>query len=246
DRTLPERNVLAALPDLLLIFLILAYIIRVLYKKEKFVKTSLDKYILAFIAINVMQIFNPNKSLLVGIYGARRVLFPVGMYFVAREFFHSKNDVKKFLYIIIVCSIIDIFYGLYQCLMGFTSFDKIYLNDFPDIQMVMIWEGKWEYEGFHKLFSVSGGSYNLFYPLVFFAVILFNLKSIYMGQRYRILKYVFLFLLIILLSFGIERAPIAMIVIGIVVSCFEFETAKRFLKRSLISAFNGLDNSANL
>lgn len=235
ERTLPVRNSLAALPDVLLFLLIVAFIIKLLYKKEKVLKTSLDKYILAFIAINVIQIFNPTKSVLVGVYGARSVLLPIGMYFLASQYFSSKNDVKKFLYVVIICSIIDILYALYQYFIDFLFFDKIYLNDFPNIQRVMIWPSLGGYKGFHKLFSVSGGSYSLFYPLAFFAIILINLNSRYFGLKIKTLKYAFILLLIILLSLGVERTPIAMIAIGIAFSCLEFESAKKFFKGAIIS-----------
>lgn len=235
EKMLPERNFLAALPDVLLFLLIFAFIIKLLYKNEKIIKTSLDKYILAFIVINIIQIFNPAKSILVGIYGARSVLLPIGMYFLASHYFKSKNDIKKFLYVVIICSIIDISYGLYQYFIGFPFFDKIYLNDFPSIQTQMIWPSWRGYEGFHKLFSVSGGSYNLFYPLAFFAIILINLNSRYFGPKMKVLKYAFIFLLIILLSLGVERAPIGMIAIGIVFSCLEFKSAKKFSKRAILS-----------
>jgi len=230
ERTLPVRNSLAALPDVLLFLLIFAFIIKLLYKKEKVLKTSLDKYILAFIAINVIQIFNPTKSVLAGVYGARSILLPIGMYFLASQYFSSKNDVKKFLYVVIICSIIDILYALYQYFIDFPFFDKIYLNDFPYIERMMIWPSLGGYKGFHKLFSVSGGSYNLFYPLAFFAIILINLNSKYFGLKIKTLKYAFMLLLIILLLLGVERMPIAMIVIGIAFSCLDFESGKKFFK----------------
>ena len=235
ERTLPDRNLLAALPDVFLFVLVFVFFIRILCRKQKFIQINFDKYILVFIAWNILQIFNPYKSLGVGMYGARSVLLPMGMYFVAREFFTSKEDVKKFLYVILACSIIDMVYGLYQCFFGFTPFDTAYIKDFPDVRRVMIWEDFGGYEGFNKIFSVSGGSYNLFYPLAFFALLLMNIRSRSFRGGYGIIKCIFVLSFVVLLTFGRERTPIAMLLIGIVLSNLEFNSAKKFLKRLIVS-----------
>nr|MBC8360103.1 O-antigen ligase family protein [Candidatus Desulfatibia profunda] len=107
----------------------------------------------------------------------------------------------------------------------------IQIQDFPDLERLMFWQSVAGYQGFHKLFSMSGGSYNLFYPLAFFFIIFFNIRNdVKQNLTNRILLYIFFVLLFVLLSLGIERTPIAMIVIGIAGSRINFASNKKIMK----------------
>lgn len=220
--------------DLLLVLIILGYGIKVLYYKKKIIRDRIDWFILAYIGWNLIEIFNPNTNIILGVYAARKIILPIFMYFIAREYFCNFNDIKRFLKIILFFSISDILYGLVQTLFGFTPFDLYHIHQLG-LERMYIWQ-KPGFIGFNKIFSLSGGSYQLFYPLAIFAILFIGFdKQITTYFKIDRLKKIFLFLMFILFSFLIERTPIVMVVIGYLITRIDFKSVKSFLKIAIIS-----------
>lgn len=241
QRNVPLRDFLTSLPDWLLIGIFLIFITQKVLNNEKIIRYKLDKYLIIYLVVNLLYVVYNKNGITSGIYGARVTIFPLFMYFFSRKYFTSSSKFKSFAAIVLVCSIIDILYGLYQHFVGFPYFDIVRLYDFPDIYRTMI--GAWQenldgFEGFHKIFSLSGGSYSLHYPLAFFFIIFCN---IYFGfLRRSEIKYIFVlftFLLLLLFSLGIERTPTAMLIIGIIASRINLTNKKEMIKSILKISF---------
>ncbi len=92
-------------------------------KKENIIKFDLDRYVLLYLLVNLFYVFFNRNGIVAGIYGARVTIFPVFMYFFARDYFIDKNRLQGFITIILICSLADITYGLYQQYIGFPYFD---------------------------------------------------------------------------------------------------------------------------
>jgi len=230
-QSVPQRDILMGIQDLLLGLIILGYIIKQLYYKRRLIKDRIDWFVLAYIGWNLIEIFNSNTNIILGIYAARVTILPMFMYFIAREYFYNFNDIKRFLKIILFFSISDILYGLVQILFGFTPFD---LYSIQQLGLKHIWI-KPGFIGFNKIFSLSGGSYNLFYPLAIFTILFlgFN-KQITTFFKIDRLKKIFLLLVFIIFSSLIERTPIVMLVIGYLITRINFRSVKSFLKVAII------------
>jgi len=228
-RSVLKINILLGIPDILLGLLILGYAVKQLYYKEKIMKYRLDWFVLAYIGWNLIEIFNQNTNIILGVYSARQIILPMFMYFIARIYFCKLNDLKRFLKLILFFSVLDILYGLVQILFGFTPFDLYNIHK-------MGWEGMYIWKqagfiGFHKVFSLSGGSYNLFYPLAAFAILFLGLdKNIIAHFKIDRWRKIFLLSVLILFSFLIERTPIVMVAMGYLVTRIDFKSVKSAIK----------------
>lgn len=233
-QSVPKRDILMGIQDLLLGLLILGYVIKQLYYKRRLIKDRIDWFVLAYIAWNLIEIFNPNTNMILGVYAARATVLPMFMYFIAREYFYNFNDIKRFLKIILFFSISDILYGLVQILFGFAPFDLYFIQQLG-LERMYIWKQP-GLIGFNKIFSLSGGSYNLFYPLAIFTILFlgFN-KQITTFFKIDRLKKIFLLSVFIIFSFLIERSPIVMVIIGFLVIQIDFRSIRSFLKIAIIS-----------
>ncbi len=237
SQSVPKRDILMGIQDLLLVLLILVYVVKLLYYKEKILKYRLDWFVLAFIGWNLIEIFNPNTNIKLGVYDARQSILPMFMYFIARAYFSNLNSVKRFLKLILFFSICEILYGLGQILFGYAPFD-LYAIHILGWEEMYIWK-QFGFIGFNKVFSLSGGSYNLFYPLAFFAILFLGLdKNVIANFKINVWRKIFLLLVVILFSSLIERTPIVMVAIGYLVVRNDFKSVRSFLK--VVVIFIGL------
>jgi hypothetical protein len=239
-----ERDVLSSMPYWAPLIFVFIFIGLVLLRKEHVITNKLDKWVTIYIIVNILYVFINQDGIIYGIYGARLDLFPMVMYFMARRYFQGKEDIEGLLNIIMICSIIDMGYGLFQYIAGVPAFATVRLED---TEIVDTWKKGYRIsnfgflEGFEKLWSASGGSYHLFYPITFFAIILLNVKNIYMGKIFIVLKYIFLIMFFLLLCTGTERTPIAMLFIGIAISRLSLSSFKELYRTSwkCLATFGG-------
>lgn len=230
------KDFLTSLPDWLLVMLMAIFLARSILAGKSIIEDSLDRYILAYLAVTFVYIFVNKNGIIVGVYGARMTMFPIFMYFLAKAYFINSSRFSSFFRLIIIFSLIEIGYGFYQYIFGYPYFDLIRLRDFPELEEVMLWMDKGSMMGFRKLFSMSGGSYHLFYPLAIFFIIGINVfKHFTQNVINKFLLYAFFLSFIPLLLLGTERTPIAMIIIGLAVSMLDYSNKQVFFKGVVVA-----------
>jgi hypothetical protein len=75
---------------------------------------------------NFVQIFNPNTSLTIGVYGAKNNVLPVLMLFAGSLVVHTPDNTVRFVKFIAWFSVAALTYGLYQEIVGLPAFDSFW------------------------------------------------------------------------------------------------------------------------
>jgi len=216
--TVLKPDLLAAGPDVLLGIVGGVYIVNMASSRHLARSGRLTRVILVFVLLSIVQVFNPAKSISTGFYGARVDILPIVMYFVGRDYLQEDFLVHWVLRAVMTFSLLDMGYAFYQYFVGYPAWDQAYLAAFPDVQRMMIWEGTHELVGFRKLFSMSGGSYDLQYPLALFGILLASLPGNALSRDTRLLRICYFLSLGFLFALGIERTPLAMFLVGLFAS----------------------------
>lgn len=227
----PHPNLLSAIPPFLYFILLAIFIVKRLISERKIIESSLDLFVSIYLGFIVLQVFNPNQLPIFGVHALKYVGAPLCLYFLAKEF-SSKRNLRTLLTIFALYGAVSILYGLYQHFYGYLPFEEIYVLE----QRSAVWfdpmVGFLSPRGYYKIFSFAGMNYDFFYPLIMFGVIFISLKLT--DRKMKRLQLLYLTLLVILLLFELERAPLMMFLVGSIVVLSLSGVCRKSIRNMLI------------
>ena len=121
-----EWFIATALPDLVLVSALCNLI---LGKNHRFPRSAATLPVSLFLAWSILEIFNPNISITIGISGFKKTAFYVAMYYLAAAV--SLRDAKvvdKVASITVLCAIVAAGYGFVQLIFGLAPFEMAQIN----------------------------------------------------------------------------------------------------------------------
>lgn len=168
-----------------------------------------------------LQIFNPLQgSLMVGLAGAKFYIVPLLWFFIG--LFVSKKFIEKILYLVVIIGFITALYGLRQNFLGFTSFEKYWLEH--------SWFASLSVGGLTRIFSTftnptEFGDYLMIAEICVLALLLQSRRALPMGVT-----------VIFVLIFAHFMVATRGSFFGFVIASFLFISLKsRNLKKSVIT-----------
>lgn len=221
-------NYLWAAPSLFALAYVIVFIMKGDLKLQYFFKTKLNILFLVYFLFSFFQIFNPNIPFIVGLYGFRLAVVPLFFYYVGQRYFSDRKRFFRFVSLIIIMTILDVIYASVESMYGFLPWDLALIEEneiFSGYFSVFFTDTDEGSIGFKKFVGFSGNSYALHYPVAFFFIIFWAIKSHVPTRK----KIFFFSAAAILFSYFTERAPIAMIFIGSVVIFLDFSSLSRFI-----------------
>jgi len=116
-------------PDVIILVALISYVHRDLVRRRlPLAPTVIDKLVLCFLLWNLLEIGNPNSTLLVGLGGFDYTGVPVALYFLARSMIRNVNDLERVSLLVVSTGVIASLYGLKQELFGLAPFEVRWLN----------------------------------------------------------------------------------------------------------------------
>ena len=92
--------------------------------------TAMSKWVLALMAVMVLQIFNPAQgSLMAGVVGAMFVLVPFMWYWVGRTYADEAFLETVLFRVVVPMGVLAAFYGIYHALYGYLPHQQLWLED---------------------------------------------------------------------------------------------------------------------
>jgi hypothetical protein len=215
---MPFPNYLGISANFLTFFLIVRLFISKILSKERLFTNSLDRWVFLYILLIIFQVFNPNSSVIIGVYGLRSIILVVAIYFCSEKIFTDEKDIRLFLRVFTIYGICALSYGFYQHFFGLTVFENVWIEGTNATSAVWFDQEStvWSPRGYYKIFSFTGGNYEFFYPLSILSIFLIALRRYIKGMD-RLFMHLFLVLYFGLLVLELERAPIAMTIIGLII-----------------------------
>lgn len=188
-----------------------------------------------FIVIGLFQVFNPNKTLLTGVYGFKNNGLPVLMIFVGCSALRSRDDMVRLLKFLALFSMFALLYGLYQEIAGLPAFESFfYSRTLPEITSMFFRLGATREI---RVPSVFQGYTTYSYVITAFGILIYALGRDFTRGAWKHVRVVCLVLLGLYFAFSMERIAIGMFVVGVFV--FHFVTSrnrKRMLRFALVAA----------
>jgi hypothetical protein len=188
-----------------------------------------------FIVISLLQVFNPNKTLLAGVYGFKNNGLPVLMIFVGCSAVRSRDDTVRLLKFIAVFSVLALLYGLYQEVAGLPVFESFFYSRTMPPGSSMFFELGSTREV--RIPSVFQGYTTYSYVIAAFGILIYALGRDFAKGGWNYLRLACLGLLGLYFAFSMERIAIGMFVVGVFV--FHFATSrnrKRTLRFAVVAA----------
>jgi len=179
--------------------------------KKALIKHSLDKFMLAYIILAFLQIFNPNGSIPLGMIGFVSGTLPaMGMYFLSREALRTSDEIRGFLKIMFIYGIISCLYGVWQVIFGLPTFESLWF-EIEASSRASNWY-VWGPKGLVlRPVGFCYGNMGLVYPISLLAVFsLVKSPNIY-DHKWEI---IFLFSFLLFLIVSLSRAAFGTFVIG--------------------------------
>jgi hypothetical protein len=119
--TQTEWFIATALPD---IVLVCALCNLILDKRHRFPRSAANLPVLLFLVWSILEVFNPNISVTIGISGFKKTAFYVAMYYLAAAVsLRDDQVVDKVARITILCAIVAAGYGFVQSIFGLAPFE---------------------------------------------------------------------------------------------------------------------------
>jgi len=175
-----------------------------------------------FIVISLLQVFNPGKTLLAGVYGFKNNGLPVLMIFVGYSAVRSNDDIVRLMRFIALFSAIALLYGLYQEMVGLPAFESFwYSRTLPETSSMFF-----ELDATREIRipSVFQGYSTYSYVITAFGIVIYALgKDVFQG-KWKYLRLACLILLGSYFALSMERIAIGMFVAGVLV--FHFVTSR--------------------
>jgi len=185
---------------------------RKVVEKTRIFKFPLDKYIAVYLAWCLLQVFNPNQSTLIGIYGFKQELVPLLMYFLARDFFRTEEDLKFFFNYMIVYGTVSCGYALYQHFF-LTSFDQLWVTSVRGVFHADIATGT----GI-RAFAFATGDMPFLFPLVAILIVVVALGRRFFNPWMRRTILLLYLCFALMTAFQLPRTPVLMLGLGLLVT----------------------------
>ena len=126
---LPEFDILGFAPSLILIFMIVSEISRAYFNREIIFTDRPRRYVLFFIIVAILSIFNPNGSIFVGMAGFQRNMLPTMLIMLlSASLFKTADDWERLKKLLSIVGIISIVYGLLQFTSGILPWEKLWFQ----------------------------------------------------------------------------------------------------------------------
>lgn len=201
---------------------------------------SLDMAILAYIALGTLQALNPRIPLSVGLYGFRLNTVPVLAYFMARVCFRRWSHVKQFYRLLLLLSIVYLTYGILQQSGTVPDFERVWIENYSGIAH-QLKESINNQTGYYidenlRVFSIFtvGGEFSYMAAIVGLMIWGGRVYSVSRGEK--CLRWLSLALLLCYFSVSLERAAIAMFIVGMMLMRVVRRPSKRLYTRLALLA----------
>lgn len=196
--------------------------------------------IIAFTFLNGLQVFNPENSLSVGIYGAKNNVLPFLMFFAGMATVRTDEQLATFIKFIAGFSLVALLYGLYQEWAPLPSFESHWFSrTIPaTASMFLLFAGDLEIRDILiadrielRVPSVFQGYTFYSYIIVAFGLILYASAATMRKRSWKILRYAVLGALLLYFVVSLERAAIVMFVAGVIAIHFVHSRERRRFAR---------------
>ncbi|MHA1251805.1 MAG: O-antigen ligase family protein [Candidatus Helarchaeota archaeon] len=206
----PDKNFLAAVPSYLnLFFLIIVFFNRKyspkIYKGKFTILIMI--YILGFFIFSLIG----SASLTTTWRGTLYMIMNISMYFYGILFFENEKDIARFFNIILIFYLLNVFYGLYQQIIGLPK----PLLDFQ-LRNTYLGYNKDVFDPFlnklyYRISGFSGQLYDYFYILSMLTIMIISAWDFFVSFINKKILTIFIFSYLLLLGLSLERGPIAML-----------------------------------
>lgn len=161
------------------------------------------------IVYQMLQLFNPNSTSVVAWLVSLRNNISFLIYVICFQMFSSLKEVKRFTNVWLVVALLTGLYGIYQRVVGLTSFESEWLNSSPElVKLYVIW-------GQLRTFSfLSDPSvYGLFTGASALAAMVLAMGPF--RARYRIWWAMVMIILLVAMSYSGTRTALALVAVGV-------------------------------
>lgn len=216
--------------------LCLILIAKRLNEGRRMLQTGLELTIALFIGVYALSVVNPHNSLLAGLAGFERNIFPtVVVFFLAGEVMRSKEDFIALVKVITVTALISVAYGLKHTLSGIWSFETTAFNELFARQGFDGWLTVGIKGLEFRTFSTFFGYMEFTFTLALWGIMFTGDRFTHSSRLWRTVRRVTVAAMILLLSLSLERTPILMIIAGLLTSWYISADKKRRSSIALIS-----------
>jgi len=190
--------------------------------RRSFVPRGIQHLACFYVIIALVQVFNPYKTLLVGIYGFKNSVLPVLMIFVGCLAARSRTDLTRLVTFIAWFSAVALVYGLYQEIVGLPAFESFWYSRTLTPRSSMFFQLGSTTE--IRIPSVFQGYTTYSYVITGFGILIYALGSSFSTGVWKHLRLGCLGLLALYFLFSMERIAIGMFIVGVL--CFHFVTSR--------------------
>jgi len=206
----------------------------------KLTSLNMAGIIAVYALLNFLEIFNPGKSLIAGVYGAKNNVLPVLMLFAGSLVIRSPDDTVRFVKFIAWFSVVALAYGLYQEVVGMPAFEQFWHSRTVSAtsSVYLIFVGDVEFRDPHLATSItmrvpSVFSGYTFYSciIVAFGIIIYAVGGEFGKGTWKPLRLTVLLLLGLYFLVSMERMAIVMFGVGVLAVHFRRSRQNKHLLR---------------
>jgi len=216
------KDPLTTTASILLVFCACCALLPTLTGRPCPIPRSVQYLIGLYVLIALVQMFNPNNTLVAGAYGFKNSVLPVLMIFVGCSVVRSQEDLGRLVTFIAWFSAVALLYGLYQEVVGLPAFESFWYSRTvrPTASMFLKLGSTTEI----RIPSVFQGYTTYSYVITAFGILIYAVGKNYRRGAWKYLRLVCLGLLCLYFLFSMERIAIGMFIVGVL--CFHFVTSR--------------------
>ncbi len=218
--------------------LCLIVITKRLLENRPLLQSKLNLVIALFIGVYAISIVNPHNSILAGLAGFERNIFPtVVVFLLAGEVISTKADVKVLFKVITVTALLTTLYGLKHEISGLWGFETTAFNDMFAQRGFDGWLTIGIKGVEFRTFSTFYGYMEFTFTLALWGILLLGDRIKHLSGAWRTLRWITALAMIVLLAISLERTPMLMILGGLMTAWY-IRSERR--KRTKIAGFSVL------
>jgi len=217
----PSFDLLAPSGGLFLIVVCVLALVKGLMERKPFVRHPSEWALIGFITVNALSVLNPQISIFVGLAGFERNIFPtVFLYFVGREAIGTDVDMKTYVRLIFGFGALTAIYAIGHSFQGLWGFEKTFFVDAYNARGLNGWltfgvRGL-EFRPFSTFWSYTESTFTL----ALWTILALGAAGAWLGRRLRILRGICVTLMCGALIVALERTPLVMILVGVLVTAY--------------------------
>ena len=201
--------------------LCLIVIAKRLLENRRLIQSKLDLVIALFIGVYAISIVNPHNSVLAGLAGFERNIFPtVVVFFLAGEVIKTKTDITALFKIITVTALLTTLYGLKHAFTGLWGFETTAFNDMFAQRGFDGWLTIGIKGVEFRTFSTFYGYMEFTFTLALWGILLLGDRVKHLSGAWRTLRWMTALAMIVLLAISLERTPMLMIIGGLLTAWY--------------------------